>query len=212
MALRRRNWREDVRWLRWPLTLLAVVIVSSVGLYVSASAFRNDMQRQEFNALSDLDLLNGQVDEIEQAEQVIVNNIGLYNSMVANGIMAEEDRVSMLEAITQIRERYYLFPINVTIGEQDRLLLEYPESVAFPDDQITLRSSQVQVRYSLLHEEDLTRFLRDYLAMGSLVIPSLCTVSAALEDPADRFNVVQHQIADCQFQWYSFQREPYLGF
>ncbi|MCG8412729.1 MAG: hypothetical protein MI746_00785 [Pseudomonadales bacterium] len=212
MALRRRNWREDVRWLRWPLSLLAVVIVASISLYISASIFRNDMQRQEFNALSDLDLLNGQVDEIEQAEQVIVNNIGLYNSMVANGIMAEEDRVNMLEAITQIRERYYLFPINVSIGEQDRLLLEYPESVAFPDDQITLRNSQVQVRYSLLHEEDLTRFLRDYLAMGDLVVPSLCNVSAALEDPADRFNVVQHQIADCQFQWYTFQREPYLGF
>lgn len=212
MALRRRNWREDVRWLRWPLSLLGIVIVASIGLYLSASIFRNDMQREEFNALSDLDLLNGQVDEIEQAEQVIVNNIDLYNSMVANGVMAEEDRVRMLESITEIRERYYLFPINVNIGEQDRLLLEYPENVDFPDDQITLRSSQVQVRYSLLHEEDLTRFLRDYLAMGDLVVPSQCSISAALEDPADRLNVVQHQIADCQFQWYTYQREPYLGF
>ncbi len=212
MALRRRTWQEDVQWLKFPLTLLGVVIVASIGIYVGASYARNDLQQQEFNSISELDLLNAQIDEIEAAEQVIVNNIGLFNSMVENGVMAEEDRVAMLEAITDIRNRYYLFPINVAIGEQDRVLLEYPESVAFPDDQITLRSSQVQVRYSLLHEEDLTRFLADYLTSGNLVVPSSCTVSAALEDPDDRLNVVQHQIADCQFQWYTFQREPYVGF
>lgn len=212
MAIRRRTWQEDVRWLQFPLGLLGVVVVASIGIYFSAAYFRNDLQRQEFNALSELDLLNAQVDEIEEAEQVIVNNIGLYNNMVANGVMAEEDRVAMLEAITEIRNRYYLFPINVAIGEQDRMLLEYPENVDFPDEQITLRTSPVQVRYSLLHEEDLTRFLDDYLAMGNLVVPNACTVTAALEDPADRLNVVQHQIADCQFQWYTFQREPYIGF
>jgi len=212
MALRRRTWQADVRWLRSPLIALGTVIVAAIAIYVGASYFRDDLQRQEFNAVSELDLLHGQIDEIEEAEQVIVNNIGLYNGMVANGVMSEEDRVSMLEEITAIRDRYYLFPINVSIGEQDRLLLEYPESVAFPDDQITLRTSPVQVRYSLLHEEDLTRFLNDYLASGNLVVPSRCSVSAALEDPADRLNVVQHQIADCQFEWYTFQREPYIGF
>ena len=212
MAIRRRTWQQDVEWLKWPLLLLVVVILASIGLYISASIYRNDMQRQEFNALSDLDLLNGQVDEIEQAEQVIVNNIGLYNSMVANGVMGEEDRVSMLEAITEIRDRYYLFPINVAIGEQERILLEYPENVDFPDDQITLRISPVQVRYSLLHEGDFTRFINDYLAMGSLVVPYNCSLNEALEDQADRLNVVQHQLADCQFQWYTYQREPYIGF
>ena len=212
MALRRRTWQADVKWLQTPLTMLGVVIIAAIAIYLGASYFRNDLQRQEFNALSELDLLRAQINEIEEAEQVIVNNIGLYNSMVANGVMSEEDRVAMLEAITAIRDRYYLFPINVNIGEQDRLLLEYPESVEFPDDQITLRTSPVQVRYSLLHEEDLTRFLNDYLASGNLVVPSQCSVTAALEDPADRLNVVQHQLADCQFQWYTFQREPYIGF
>ena len=212
MALRRRTWQADVKWLQTPLITLSVVFVACIGLYLGATYFRNDLQGQEFNALSELDLLNLQVDEIEQAEQVIVNNIGLYNTMVANGVMSEEDRVAMLEEITAIRDRYYLFPINVTIGEQERLLLQYSEEVEFPDDQITLRSSPVQVRYSLLHEEDLTRFLNDYLASGNLVVPSLCSVSAALEDPANRLNVVQHQIADCQFEWYTFQREPYIGF
>ena len=212
MALRRRNFRDDMLWLQTPIIALVIVLLISSGFYIGASMFRNNMQRQEFNALSDLDLMNGQVDEIEQSEQVIVNNIGLYNRMVVNGVMGDEDRVAMLEAITAIRERYYLFPINVAIGEQDSLRLEYPENVDFPDDQISLRTSQVQVRFPLLHEEDLTRFLADYLTGGTLLVPNSCTVNNALENPADRLAVVQHQIADYQFNWYTFQREPFEDF
>lgn len=212
MALRRRNRREDIAWLRLPIIVLVVSLVVSAGLYIAASMYLNEVRRQQFNATTNLDLLSGQVDEIERSEQVVVNNIGIYNRMVENGAMGDEDRVRLLEEITRIRQRNLLFPMNVTIGEQDRLLLPYPDTVEFPDEQITLRSSPVQVRYSLLHEEDLTRFLDEFLALGNLLVPSRCSITLALEDPADAMKVVQHQIADCEFYWYTFQREPYLGF
>lgn len=212
MALRRRNRREDIAWLRLPISVLAVSLMVSVGLFVATSMYLNEVRRQQFNATTNLDLLSGQVDEIERSEQVVVNNIGIYNRMVENGAMGEEDRVRLLEEITRIRQRNLLFPMNVTIGEQDRLLLPYPDTVEFPDEQITLRSSPVQIRYSLLHEEDLTRFLDEFLALGNLMVPTRCGVTLALEDPADAMEVVQHQIADCEFYWYTFQREPYLGF
>jgi len=212
MSLRRRNRREDIAWLRWPIVLLVVSLVFSVGLYVAATMYLNEVRRLQFNATTNLDLLVGQVDEIERSEQVVVNNIGIYNRMVANGAMGEEDRVQLLEEITRIRQRNLLFPMNVAIGEQDRVLIPYPETVEFPDEQITLRSSPVQVRYPLLHEEDLTRFLNEFLELGNLMVPSRCAITMALEDPADAMRVVQHQIADCEFYWYTFQREPYLGF
>lgn len=212
MALRRRSLGDDIRWLRGPMILLGIVLAVSIGGYLGASYYRNDVQRMEFNATTDLDLISVQVEEIEQEEQAVVNSIGVYNTMEENGVMGEEDRVALLEEITAIRERYLLFPINVSIGEQDRLLLEYGENVDFPDDQITLRTSQVQVRFSLLHEEDLTRFLTDIMDSGRLMAPSSCTVNAALEDPDMIQEVVQHQIAACDFNWYTFQREPYLGF
>lgn len=212
MALRRRNFQDDLRWLRGPLTVLLVVLSLSIGGYVAASYYLDEVRTREFNATTDLDLISGQVAEIEEEEQAVISSIGTYNTMLASGIMGEEDRVSLLEEITRIRERFLLFPINVAIGEQDRVLLEYSENVDFPDEQITLRSSQVQVRFSLLHEEDLTRFLSDFLDSGRLMVPSNCTVSAALEDPEAIRQVVQHQIAACEFYWYTFQREPYLGF
>ena len=212
MALRKRTLKHDMLWLKWPLTLLGVVVIASAGLYISASMFRNEMQREEFNALSDYDLITGQVDEIAQAERVITNNIDRYNVMVVNGVMGEEDRVALLEDITAIRQRHLLFPMNVEIGEEERLFIPYPEEVDFPDDQITLRESQVRVSYALLHEEDLTRFLTEFLDSGRLMVPVRCSVAAALASDEQAMEVVQHQLANCEFNWYTFRQEPYLGF
>ena len=212
MALKKRSLKHDMLWLRWPLSLLGIVVAASIALFVSASMFRNELQRDEFNALSDFDLISGQVAEIEQAERVITDNIGRYNSMVANGVMQEENRVQLLEDITNIRQRHLLFPMNVEIGEETRLFIPYPEEVDFPDDQITLRESLVNVSYSLLHEEDLTRFLTEFLDSGRLLVPTRCSVTAALESEEMALEVVQHQLANCSFNWYTLRREPYLGF
>jgi len=91
MALRRRDWQKDMLWLRWPLTFLALTIVVTVSIWWLASSYRNTIQREELNALNRLDLLIGQVREIEEAEQIIVDNIDVYNSMVAR--RSEERRV-----------------------------------------------------------------------------------------------------------------------
>ncbi len=211
MALRRRNPKEDLLWLKWPLIVLGVVSIGAAGLYFSASAYRNSVQREELNITSDYDLINEQVREIANAEQVIVENIEAFNRMAANSVLDEEDRVGLLEDIGAIRSRYQLFPIGVEIREQDRILLEYPPDVAFPDDQISLRFSQVQVSLPLLHEGDLMRFLNDFLGAGRLLVTNQCTINDALEDQGDLLEVVQHQVAICSFYWYTLRREPFTG-
>ena len=212
MALKKRSIKNDIIWLRWPVSLLGVVVAASLGLFASASMFRNEMQRDEFNALSDFDMISGQVAEIEQAESIITDNFGRYETMLANGVMREEDRVQLLEDITSIRQRHMLFPINVEIGEESRLFIPYPEEVDFPDEQITLRESQVRVSYALLHEEDLTRFLAEFLDGERLMVPTRCSMAAALESEEMALEIVQHQLANCEFNWYTFRQEPYLGF
>lgn len=212
MALKKRSIKNDILWLRWPVSLLGVVVAASLGLFASASMFRNEMQRDEFNALSDFDMISGQVAEIEQAESIITDNFGRYETMLANGVMREEDRVQLLEDITSIRQRHMLFPINVEIGEESRLFIPYPEEVDFPDEQITLRESQVRVSYALLHEEDLTRFLAEFLDGERLMVPTRCSMAAALESEEMALEIVQHQLANCEFNWYTFRQEPYLGF
>lgn len=212
MALKRRHIKEDLLWLRWNIILLVIVTGASIGLYISASIYRDDMQNQEFNAQSELDFVNGQILDIENAESVVINNIGSYNSMVANGVLEEEDRVGLLEEISNIRDRYQLFPISVEIQEQDRLMIEYPLDVENPDEQISLRNSQVSVQIPLLHEEDLTRFLTDFLSSERMMVNSNCSISEAPQVEENLNELIQRQMAACRFYWYTLRREPYLGF
>lgn len=210
MALRRRNWQDDLLWLRWPLIFLVLVVAVVVSTWWMASSYRNSVQRQEFAARNQLDLLSGQVREIEEAEQIIVDNIGIYNSMVARGVMGAENRVALLDDIADIRDRYNLYPVSVDIAEQNRRVIPFISEVDFPTEQISLRSSRISLQLSLLHEEDLTRLINELLATGRLLAVDRCAVNYALESSENFLTLVQHQIATCELYWYSFQREPFI--
>ncbi len=211
MALKPRELKDDIMWLKWPLVLLVLVFIVAISSYVSAIYFRNDMQRQELNARSNLELISGQVHEIESSESIIVSNIDRFNSMVANSILDEENRVDLLEEIREIREKHQLFPISVDIREQERLLLTYASDVELPEEQISLRSSSIQIQLPLLHEEDLTRFLADFLGSGRLMFINRCNIASLAVSEADLLELVQHQLATCEFYWYTLRREPFTG-
>lgn len=209
MSLKRRRLEEDVLWLKWPLVLLLFVIAAAIALWWTASAYQDQMRQAEFNALSDLELLSAQVQEIEEAEQIIVNNIGVYEEMEARGLLANEDRVALLDDITSLRARYNLYPISVDIFEQDRVLIPYRTEVNFPEEQISLRSSRIQLQLPLLHEGDLARLLEGLMYSDRMIVIEECSITDALDSEFDKLTLVQHQLAACSLIWYSFRREPY---
>ncbi|MDA1372405.1 MAG: hypothetical protein O2971_16795 [Proteobacteria bacterium] len=211
MALKRRNTKEDLEWLKWPLVWLLISILAAVVLYLGTDYIRDEIRMDELNASAGLDVISEQVSAIEVSEQIIVDNIDRYNTMVANRVMEEEGRVALLDEISIIRERFQLFPISVEISEQDRILLAYPEEVEFPDEQISLRSSRVQVQIPLLHEEDLVRFLSAFLRDGRLMVVNRCALSDTPVLEEDILRVVPHQVATCEFYWYTLRNEPYSG-
>lgn len=211
MPLKPRQLKEDLLCLKWQLIFLVLITGAVISSYVAAFYFRNDMQRLEVNALSAFDLVSGQVREVERSEQAIIDNIDRFNSMAANTIMDEENRVVLLEEIRTIRERHRLFPVSVEIREQDRYLLPYPAGVENPDEQISLRSSLIRIQLPLLHEQDLTRFLADFMGSGRLVVGDRCTIEGRALPEDDLLEIVEHQLATCNFYWYTLRREPFTG-
>ena len=139
-----------------------------------------------------------------------IDNIDLFNEMSAKGVMGDEDRVSLLAEIGGIRDKYKLFPITVTIGEQQRQLLAYDEEVEDAEEQISLRRSLLNVQIPLLHEEDLTRFIDDYLRPNRLMVNNRCVINNVLLQDTEQLSVVPHQQARCEFYWYTLHREPFL--
>ena len=207
MAIRRRNIQEDLAWLKWWLILLTICFAIAMGGYWAAFYYRSDMRRLEIGTRTNFDVITQEVTQIEESERIIVENIDRYNALVSNGLLSEEDRVSLLEDIRRIRNRFRLFPIDVEVREQSSRVLEYAEGIENPDEQISVRASVVMLRLPLLHEEDLTRFLGAFLNAGRLMVTTSCAITASSVDVSDTFEIVEHQIANCEFIWYTFRRE-----
>lgn len=207
MASRRHSIKDDLVWLKWWLVLLATSFVIAIGGYWAALNYLGETRRLEFGTRSNFDVILQEVTQIEDSERIIVENIDRFNSLAANGLLDEEDRVALLEDVRRIRDRYRLFPIDVEIREQTSHMLEYDEGIEFPEEFISIQSSIVMVRLPLLHEEDLSRFLDAFLNTGRLLVSTSCTLTASSVDPADALEVIVHQIANCEFIWYTFKRE-----
>jgi len=207
MAIRRRSFKKDLAWMKWWLLLLGICVAIAIGGYWVSLSYREEMRRLELGTQSNFDVITQEVTQIEESERIIVENIDRFNSMVADQLLDEEDRVSLLEDIRTIRNELLLFPIDVQISEQTRQLLEYEEGIEYPDEQISVRSSLVQLRIPLLHEEDLTRFLAKFLNSGRLMVTSSCAITASAFDSGDTLEVIERQIVNCEFLWYTFRRE-----
>lgn len=208
MALKKRSVKEDLKALRWPLALLAASIAATAGFYFSATYYWDDIRRQENNFYSELDFITSQVSAIEEAEQIIIENIDRFNEMQSNKVLDEENRVGMLAEIGRIREKYKFFPITVNLSEQQSRRLEYDSDVEDPQEQISLKGSRLQVQLPLLHEEDLTRFLGDFLRPGRLVVSNRCVINKVIINEEDLLSLIPHQQASCDFYWYTLIEEP----
>ncbi|MFT4815748.1 MAG: hypothetical protein ACI80L_001875 [Pseudohongiellaceae bacterium] len=207
MAARRRNIREDLAWLKWWLVLFAISLSIAFGGYWASLYYRGEVRQLEFGTRSNFEVILQEVTQIEESEQIIVQNIDRFNSLAANRLLDEEDRVSLLEDVRRIRDNFRLFPIDVEIREQTSHMLDYEEGVEFPEEFISIRSSTVMVRLPLLHEEDLTRFLNAFLNAGRLMVTTSCTIINSSVNPAEALELVVHQVANCDFIWYTFRRE-----
>ena len=211
MAVSRRNIREDLVWLKWWLVALPVTLAIAIGGYRGSLYYRGEMSRLEINSRSNFDVILQEVAQIEESEQIIVDNIDLFNSLVEKHLLDAEDRISLLEDIRRIRENFGLFPIDVGIREQTSHMLDYEGGVEFPEEFISIRSSLVTVGLPLLHEEDLSRFLDAFLNVERLMVTTSCTITVTSLDPVMALELVPHQMARCGFIWYTFAREPQSG-
>ena len=106
------------------------------------------------------------------------------------------------------RARYNLYPIDLDIGEQSQLALNYDPLDLNPGEPVNVNFSEISLSYSLVHEEDLTRLLDAVLDESGLVLPSSCELKA--ENPED-LNFTQlgfNLAANCTLFWFTFDLTP----
>lgn len=127
-----------------------------------------------------------------------------YGLLEERELITAEDRIGLLEDVARIREGHQLFPVNVSIGEQDAMPLEYPPSEPYPGGSVELRFSRIDLSLSLLHEGDLLNLLASLHETPSLFQTESCRLQRSGNPERGYTVLAQHFSAGCTLLWYTF--------
>ena len=186
----------DFQALRYPLiVLLAVVLAGASAIYFSdllTVAARQQLAQQQNQLKEARTRLQKSGDE----KDIIVRFLDGFRQLERSGFVGEEQRINWLDALRLANQQADLFGVDYQIATQKR----YPYAAELSPGQIALNQSVMRLRFRLLHEEDLIRFLSALARQGG----GIFTVDLCLLRRIDTGGVIRYQpnvTADCELAW-----------
>jgi len=188
--------RADFEAVRNPLLALGAILLGVAGaIYYTdqlALAARRNLAHQETQLKDARMRLLRSGDE----KDLIVRYLGAYQQLQKQGFAGEEQRINWLDALRQTNQQADLFGVDYDIGTQK----PYTFAAAFNPGPIQLRESVMKLRFRLLHEEDLLRFLDLLSRQGA----GIYTVDQCFLKRLDTRGALRYQpnlSAECDLAW-----------
>jgi hypothetical protein len=196
--------KEDYLGLSLHFVLLVLCLLLAGGMFYGVNLLDTQATRQLNLARGEFNNAQASLDQIEQEEQIIRDYLAPYRSIEAAAVNGS-DRLDMQEEFAQIRARYSLFPIQLSMAQEVRYTLPYPAGIAQPGAPVDLLITRLDSSLPLLHENDLAQYLEALVAGPSLLLPTNCRLDSRARDPQTLLRLGQHLNANCSFVWYKFQ-------
>jgi hypothetical protein len=188
--------RADFEAVRNPLIALGAILlgVASAVWYTDQLVIkaRRDLAQQEVQLKDARARLHRSGDE----KDLIVRYLGAYQQLQKRGFAGEEQRINWLDALRVTNQQTDLFGVDYDIGTQK----PYPFAASLNPGQVQLRESVMKLRFRLLHEEDLLRFLDRLSRQGA----GIYTVDQCTVKRLDTRGVIRYQpnlAAECELAW-----------
>jgi hypothetical protein len=191
--------RQDIDALRVPqIALLGTIVAAAAIIFVSAAVL--DSARA---------LLSKRENELRQARLKIQNAgeerelisvyLGAYQQLARAGFVGEEQRITWLDTLRAANEEARIFGVDYDLSAQR----PYAYASEFNTGQLLLQESMMHLRFGLLHEEDLPRFL-DALARrsGGYFTVDDCVVRRATTEIEPNLSQIAAKLAaECNLRW-----------
>ena len=191
-----RQFALDIPALLRPLgaLLVALLVFYFVVRYsnqsVSQATQRRDAQQR---ALSEA---RARVHKSGEERDMIQKYLPTYYQLEKEGIVGQERRLDWIEGLRVANNHADLYGVQYEIGVQQ----PYAKKDALGAPNLDIRSSIMKLRFGLLHEEDLSRFLGAISAQGlGTFIVNQCSLTRIrkLDKPVNQPTLQ----ADCELSW-----------
>jgi hypothetical protein len=154
--------RQDYRRLGWPAAIAAALLLAGAALVMLAEQSLANARASRDSARAARQQAQTRVEQVAEEEREIRQNLIRYQQMADRGMVGQENRLDLIEAIARIKTERRLFEIKYSIEPQKPL--DYPGVVSA--GRLDLAASRIKLDMLLLHEEDLLSFLADLERAG----------------------------------------------
>lgn len=188
--------RDDLRQLRGPLALAAVLLAAGAVCLVGSGHYVDEAKKiQDATRLSRV-AAQERVLRVSEEEREIRNNLVFYEQMRERGMVSEQNRIEWIETIAKIKRNRKLFEIKYRIEAQRGF--DYAGISATGAGDFTV--SRMKLDMLLLHENDLLDFLADLqVARKGYVSVRQCTVTRIDREAPSAPTALQPRLrAECQ--------------
>jgi hypothetical protein len=194
----------DWKTLRNPILALGFTLV----IFGLLAYYSNDYQQQQANALieeqANLNKARQQYLSSGHEKETITRYLPIYQSLVKDGFIGEEQRIEWIETLRTIHQNAKLFGIEYDIGEQSRVKPAYLEG----SSNVHLQRSTMRISLGLLHEGDLLALLKGLQENSKNFIVKSCEIQRQ-NNEINLTNINENMTAKCDVDWFTI-RDPQL--
>ncbi|HKA44634.1 MAG TPA: hypothetical protein VKF40_21800 [Burkholderiales bacterium] len=188
--------QADLKAIRNPsLALVAVLLIAAAAIYYT--------DQLQVEARRQLAVQQGQMRDARirlqksgDEKDLIVRYLGTYQQLQRRGFVGEEQRINWLDGLRLTNQQADLFGVDYDIGSQK----PYPYAADLNPAPIQLNQSLMRLRFRLLHEQDLMRFLSILARQGA----GIYTVDECSMKRVENSGAIRYQpnlAAECELAW-----------
>lgn len=189
--------REDIEALRLPLIVLAITIVAAIGVTLVSGNILDNSKRTFSQREAQLRQARLRIQNAGEEKEMIANYLASYQQLTKAGLIGDEQRINWLDSLRMANEEARIFGVEYDIGTQK----PYVYAAEFSPGQLLLQESVMQLKFRLLHEEDLPRFFTALGRYGGGAFSvDQCTISRVRPGPPDKA-LQPNLAAECEVRW-----------
>jgi len=188
--------QADLQALRNPLLVVAgVALLGALAVYSSGRlmiATRQQLAQQQLQ-LKDA---RTRLQKSGEEKDIIVRYLDGFRQLERTGFVGEEQRINWLDGLRLANQQADLFGVDYQIGAQR----PYLHAAECSPGTLALNQTVMRVRFRLLHEGDLDRFLVSLARQGA----GIFAIDQCLLRRIDTRGVIRYQPnvnAECDLSW-----------
>jgi hypothetical protein len=187
---------DDLKSLRNPLIVLVMVLLAGAAAIYQTDRMSVAARQELAQQRNQLKEARTRLQKSGEERDVIVRYVDGFRRLERAGFIGEEQRINWLDSLRVANQQTDLFGIEYQIETQKA----YPRADDLNPGAVRLNQSLMRLRFRLLHEEDLIRFLNALARQGG----GIFTVDRCTMRRLDTGGVIRFQpnvTADCELSW-----------